>query len=158
MDKEDKDEKKEISDKFEQYNIAERKRTILIKFLNKIEKRKKIKKILGKREKLIREFEMEKRREIEDKKQREFEFQKRYENEMNKRRNQIEQNEKESQLKFENEMNNISKEREYKIKKIKEEKEEKIQECYDKFQAIKAKLEELKNDKEKFFEYLKSFD
>ncbi len=69
MDKEDIIEENEISEiKFEQYNIDERKRTILIKFLNKIEKRKKIKKILRKREKLIREFEMEKRREIEDKK------------------------------------------------------------------------------------------
>ena len=51
-------------------------------------------------------------------------------------------------------MNNILKERNDKINKINEEKEQKINECYDKYKDIKAKLEEIKNDKEKFFEYL----
>ncbi len=79
-----------------------KKKEILIKFLDKIEKRKKIKVLLIKIKKLRpeeiedREKEMERRREILMKKQREIEFQKLYENEMNKRRNRIEQGEKES--------------------------------------------------------------
>lgn len=71
-----KDEKKEISEKFERDNIDERKRAKLIKFLNKKEEeRKKIKKILTKIKKQLLEemkekkekemFKVERRREIE---------------------------------------------------------------------------------------------
>ena len=59
---------------------------------------------------------------------------------------------------FENEMNRIMKEREDTINKINVEKELKIEECKNKFNSIKAKIEEIKNDKQKFLEFLQSFD
>jgi len=111
MDK-DKNEKKEISErKLEQKNIEDRKKEILTKLLNRIEKRKKIRrKIKGilikikEEEMKEREMnEMKRRKEIEIKRQREIEFQKKYEYEMNQRRNQIESEEKQTQINFRNE-------------------------------------------------------
>lgn len=165
---EDKNKQKDSEKQLKQNDIEENRKKILVSIFKKRKKkekfltqkrRKKINRIINKLtyQKKFESEEIKLREMIEMKKIMEIEYKKQYEKELLSRRKDIELAEIETQKNFENEMNRIMKEREDTINKINVEKELKIEECKNKFNSIKAKIEEIKNDKQKFLEFLQSF-